>query len=145
MPLDSAIGQVFTPYCPSGCHGHWFWKKHQFLALWNCFSQASIQKEQNGPSTQLIKPTSCIERLNAKIGAEELSNFLSSQTLKVDIIGEVIKLQWSLLKSGHSWAPILVKMLSFLSFQYESCWTVTVKIVMNSWWDGLQLFMHLRW
>jgi hypothetical protein len=34
------------------------------------------QKAQNGPSTQLIKATSCIERSNARIGAEELSNFL---------------------------------------------------------------------
>ncbi len=24
MPPDAAIGQVFTPYCPGGCHGHQF-------------------------------------------------------------------------------------------------------------------------
>ena len=41
--------------------------------LWNCCSKASIQHAQNGPSTQLIKATSCVERLNATIKAEELS------------------------------------------------------------------------
>jgi len=27
MPLDAAIGQVFTPYHPGGRHGHQFWRK----------------------------------------------------------------------------------------------------------------------
>jgi len=27
MPLDAAIGQVFAPYRPGGCHGHRFWRK----------------------------------------------------------------------------------------------------------------------
>jgi hypothetical protein len=35
--------------------------------------EASVQKARNGPSTQLIKATSCIERWNATIKAEELS------------------------------------------------------------------------
>jgi hypothetical protein len=36
-------------------------------------SEASIQKAQNGPSTQLIEATSYVEKLNAMIGAENLS------------------------------------------------------------------------
>jgi hypothetical protein len=35
--------------------------------------EASIQKAQNGPSTQLIEATSCIERSNATMKAEEPS------------------------------------------------------------------------
>jgi len=27
MPLNTAIGPVFTPYCPSGRHGHRFRRK----------------------------------------------------------------------------------------------------------------------
>jgi hypothetical protein len=38
------------------------------------FIEASIQKARNGPSTtQLIKATSCVERLNATIKAKELN------------------------------------------------------------------------
>ncbi len=33
----------------------------------------SIQKARNGPSTQLIEATSCVERSNATMKAEELS------------------------------------------------------------------------
>jgi hypothetical protein len=46
---------------------------NQVVALWKSFSEASVQKARNGPSTQLIKATSCIERLNATMKAEELS------------------------------------------------------------------------
>jgi hypothetical protein len=35
--------------------------------------EASIQKAQNGSSTQLIEATSCVEKLNATIKAEEHS------------------------------------------------------------------------
>jgi len=35
--------------------------------------EASIQKARNGPSTQLIEATSCVERSNATMKAEELS------------------------------------------------------------------------
>jgi hypothetical protein len=33
--------------------------------------EASIKKAQNGPSTQLIEASSCVERSNATIKAEE--------------------------------------------------------------------------
>ncbi len=35
-------------------------------------SEASVQNANNGPSTQLIEATSCIERSNATMKAEEL-------------------------------------------------------------------------
>jgi hypothetical protein len=47
-------------------------------------SKASVQNAQNGPSTQLIKATSCVERSNTMIKAEELSYFSSYQTLTKD-------------------------------------------------------------
>jgi hypothetical protein len=47
-------------------------------------SEASNQKAQNGPSTQLIKATSCLESLNAMIKAKETSNFSCYQMLPMD-------------------------------------------------------------
>jgi hypothetical protein len=47
--------------------------KNQVVALWKSLSKASVQKAQNGPSTQLIEATSCVERSNATMKAEELS------------------------------------------------------------------------
>jgi len=71
MPLDAAIGQVFVPYRPSGCHGHRLCKKLSCGVVKSLF-EASVQKAQNGPSTQLIEATSCAERTNATIKVEEL-------------------------------------------------------------------------
>jgi hypothetical protein len=61
-----------------------FGLKNQVAALWNCFSEASVQQAWNEPSTQLVKWTRSVESLNAMIGAEELSNFPSYQMLKTD-------------------------------------------------------------
>jgi hypothetical protein len=36
-------------------------------------SKASVKEALNGPSTQLIETTSCVERSYATIGAEEFS------------------------------------------------------------------------
>ena len=41
--------------------------------LWKSLSEASVKKARNGPSTQLIEVTSCVERSNATIKAEEIS------------------------------------------------------------------------
>jgi hypothetical protein len=43
--------------------------------LWKSLFDASIQKARNRPSTQLIKATttSCVERSNTTMKAEELS------------------------------------------------------------------------
>jgi hypothetical protein len=46
--------------------------------------EASNQKAQNRPSTQLIKAMSCVEWLNAAFKAETLSHFSSYQTLTAD-------------------------------------------------------------
>ena len=46
--------------------------KNRVVALWKSLSEASIQKARNRPSTQLIEATSCIERSNATLKAEEL-------------------------------------------------------------------------
>jgi len=46
--------------------------------------EASIQKARKEPSTQLIKATSCVERSNTTIQAEELSYLSSHQTLIAD-------------------------------------------------------------
>jgi hypothetical protein len=47
-----------------------FGLKNRSVALWKSLSEASIQKAQNEPSTQLIEATSCVERLNATIKAK---------------------------------------------------------------------------
>ncbi len=89
MQLDAAIGQVFAPYCPGRCHGHQFWCKKLSFDIVTLLSEVNVQKAQNGPSTQLIKATSCIERLDVTIKAEDLIYFASYQTLATDKLGKV--------------------------------------------------------
>jgi len=50
-----------------------FGVKNWVVALWNRCFEASVQKAQNGPSTQHIEATSCVERSNTMVQAEELS------------------------------------------------------------------------
>jgi hypothetical protein len=50
-----------------------FGVKNRVVALWKSHSEASVKKAQNIPSTQLIEATSCVERSNATMKAEELS------------------------------------------------------------------------
>jgi hypothetical protein len=47
-----------------------FWRKKSSCGVVKYLFEASIKKARNGPSTQLIKATSCIERSNATIKAE---------------------------------------------------------------------------
>ena len=84
IPLDAAIGQVFAPYCPGGHYGHQFQCKQ--IELWHCevAFKASVQKAWNGPSTQPIQATSCVERSNAIIKAKALSYLSSYQMLATD-------------------------------------------------------------
>ncbi len=56
-----------------------FGVKKLVVALWNRCSKASVQKAQNGPSTQLIEATSCVEKSNATIEAKEISYFLATR------------------------------------------------------------------
>jgi hypothetical protein len=48
-----------------------FGVKNRVVALWISLFEASVQKAQNGPSTQLIEATSCVEMSNARINLEE--------------------------------------------------------------------------
>ncbi len=50
-----------------------FCLKKRVVALWKSLFEASVQKARNEPSTQLIEVTSCVERSNATIKAEEHS------------------------------------------------------------------------
>ena len=50
-----------------------FGVKNRVVLLWISLFEASVQMAQIGPSTQLIKATSCVERSNAMMKAEELS------------------------------------------------------------------------
>ena len=60
--------------------------KNLVVALWNQYFEASVQMAQNGPSnsTQLIKVTSCVERSNTTIKAEEPSYLSSYQMQTTD-------------------------------------------------------------
>jgi len=84
MPLDAAIGRLFAPYCLGGCHGHQFWRKKSSCGIVKSLFEASVKKARNGPSTQLIKATSCVERSNTTIKAEEQCSLSSYQTLTTD-------------------------------------------------------------
>jgi hypothetical protein len=84
MPPEAAIRQVFTLYRPGRCHVHRFLASKSICGIVKSLSEASVQKARNGPSTQLIKATSCVERSNATIEAKELSYFSSYQMLKMD-------------------------------------------------------------
>jgi hypothetical protein len=46
---------------------------NRVVALWKSLSEASVQMALNGPSTQLIEATSCIERSTATMKEEEHS------------------------------------------------------------------------
>jgi hypothetical protein len=50
-----------------------FGVKNRVVALWKSLFEASVKKARNEPSTQLIEATSCVERSNATIKAEEQS------------------------------------------------------------------------
>jgi hypothetical protein len=84
MLLEAIIGQVFAPYHPDRRHGHQFWSKKSSCGVVKLLFEANFQKAQNGPSTQLIEATSCVERWNTTIKAEELCNFTSYQMLTMD-------------------------------------------------------------
>jgi hypothetical protein len=84
MPLDATIGRVFAPYRPSGRHGHRFRRKKSSCGVVKSLFEASVQKAQNSPTTQLIEATSCVERSNATIKAKEHSLLSSYQKLTAD-------------------------------------------------------------
>jgi hypothetical protein len=74
MPLDAAIGRVNSPRIAlADAIVINFSVKNGVVALWKSLSEASVQKARSGPSTQLVEATSCVERSNAMMKAEELS------------------------------------------------------------------------
>ncbi len=93
-PLDAAIGRVPAPYYPSGRHGQQICWKHTkpnkklFLASDYGTHRSLVVHEnvipQKRPSTQLINATSCVKMCDATIGAEELADISSYQTLSAD-------------------------------------------------------------
>jgi hypothetical protein len=62
MPLDAAIGQLFSPYRLGGRHCHRFRGKKSSCGIVKSLFKASIKKARNKSSTQLIKATSCKEQ-----------------------------------------------------------------------------------
>jgi hypothetical protein len=89
-----------------------FGSKSWVVALWNRCFEASVQKAQNGLSTQLIEATSCVERSNATIQAKELSYLSSHQMLTADKNWQSYQSPMKLVKSWRSWAPIAFKLLT---------------------------------
>jgi hypothetical protein len=61
-----------------------FGVKNEFCGVVKLPAKASIQNAQNGPSTRLIKASSCLERLDASIEAEDLVYYSSYQMLTTD-------------------------------------------------------------
>ncbi len=72
--------------------------KNRVVALWKSLYEASDHKARNGPSTQLIEATSCVETSNATIKAKELCFFSSYLTLLADKIVEVDQAAMKLVK-----------------------------------------------
>ena len=54
-----------------------FGVKKRVVVLRKSLFEDSIKKAQNGPSTQLIEATSCVERSNATIRPNSRTNFLA--------------------------------------------------------------------
>ena len=50
-----------------------FWLKKSSCGVVKSLSKASVQNARNGPSTQLIKAMSCVEKSNITIKAKDLS------------------------------------------------------------------------
>jgi hypothetical protein len=73
MPLNAAIVEYSSRIVPADAMVIDFCVTNQVVALWKSLFEASVQKARNGPSNQLIEATSCVERLNATIKAEEHS------------------------------------------------------------------------
>ncbi len=77
MPLDAAIGRLFALYCPGGRHGHRFCRKKSSCGVVKSLFKASVKKAPNGPSTQLIKATSCVDRSNTTINSLKPKSILA--------------------------------------------------------------------
>ena len=92
-PLDAAIGWVPAPHHPGGRHGRQTRSKTQnndkTQLLASDYRTFLLKNRvtfgtRNGPSTQHIEATSCVKLWDATIGAEELVDISSYQTLTAD-------------------------------------------------------------
>jgi hypothetical protein len=72
MPPSGEYSLRFTP-ADAMIIDFGFWRKQSSCGVVGSLSEASIQKAQNEPSTQLIEATSCVERPNATMKVKELS------------------------------------------------------------------------
>jgi hypothetical protein len=50
-----------------------FWPKKLSCGIVKSLFEVSVKKARNGPSTQLIEATSCVERWKTTVKAEELT------------------------------------------------------------------------
>ena len=71
MPLDAAIGNYSPRIAPADAMVINFWPKKFICVVVKSLFEAIVKKARNAPSTQLIEATSCVERTNATIKAEE--------------------------------------------------------------------------
>jgi hypothetical protein len=67
------LGQYSARIAPADAMVINFGIQNRVVALWKSVSEASVQKALNRPSTQLIEATSCVERSNVTMKAEEHS------------------------------------------------------------------------
>jgi hypothetical protein len=67
------LGKYFPHIAPADAMVIDFCPKKMSCGVAKLLSKASVQKAQNGPSTQFIEATSCVEKLNAMIKAKEPS------------------------------------------------------------------------
>ena len=58
---------IISPISPGRHHGYQFWHKTSSCGAVKSFFEVGVKMARNGPSTQLIEATSCVESLNAKI------------------------------------------------------------------------------
>ena len=86
MPPLGKYSPRITPADPMVIN---FGSKNRVSGVKKSLSEASVQKAQNGTTTQLIEATNWRERSNTTIKAEELSNFSSYQMLIGDKIGKL--------------------------------------------------------
>ncbi len=120
-PLDAAIGQVPTPYCPGGCHGQWFWMKHknsnktQLLPSFFTVDQRKVAKQFWDPKRTLNSPH-WYNKLHKNVKHYylswkaqlhfELSNVVNEQKFKKLLaLNEAQKYLWA------KYNPIAVKLL----------------------------------
>jgi hypothetical protein len=66
-------GEYLPRIAPADAMATDFGENNRVVKLWKSLSEASVKKARNGSSTQLIEATSCVERSNATMKAEELT------------------------------------------------------------------------